>query len=178
VKRRYFIFGRLKSWYLTVDTRYFYSFTYLTPVTIYFAPPNDPRMHCDPFWEKANWKTKLRLIKMQLRYTWKIQGEPWRFGRRPFVGKLLRRAFVRNVEALLVFFRKLHPYQSTSCYYWHYLHGHRLFRITFMSWPPTAPNICVSHRSNTSSQNWWSFIWMETSQRGDSTRNQVRCYSF
>jgi hypothetical protein len=41
---------------LTFDSRvYFYSFTYLqlTPVTIYFVPPNDPRMHCDFFWEKA-----------------------------------------------------------------------------------------------------------------------------
>jgi hypothetical protein len=43
---------------LIFDSRYFYSFTYLTPpVTIYLVPPNDPRMHCDEcdlFWEKAN----------------------------------------------------------------------------------------------------------------------------
>jgi hypothetical protein len=64
VKRRYFIFGRLKSWNLIVDTSTLSqprpqglrdSFTYLTPVTIYFVPPNDPRMHCDLFWEKVNW---------------------------------------------------------------------------------------------------------------------------
>ena len=34
--------------------RYLYFFTYLTPVTAYFVPLNDPRMHCDLFWEKAN----------------------------------------------------------------------------------------------------------------------------
>ena len=33
-------------------SRYFYSFTYSTPVTMYFVPPNDPRMHCDLFWER------------------------------------------------------------------------------------------------------------------------------
>jgi hypothetical protein len=36
----------------------FYSFTYLTPVTICFAPLNNPRMHCDLFWEKANCNTR------------------------------------------------------------------------------------------------------------------------
>jgi hypothetical protein len=35
-------------------SRYFYSFTYLTPVSIYFVSPNDPRMHCDLFWEKTD----------------------------------------------------------------------------------------------------------------------------
>jgi hypothetical protein len=24
----------------------------LTPITIYFVPPNDPRIHCDLFWER------------------------------------------------------------------------------------------------------------------------------
>jgi hypothetical protein len=46
VKRRYFIFGRLKSWYLIVDTSTFSPIWRLSVVTIYFVPPNDPRMHC------------------------------------------------------------------------------------------------------------------------------------
>ena len=37
VKRRYLIFDAYQS------------------ITIYFVPPNDLRMHCDLFWEKANW---------------------------------------------------------------------------------------------------------------------------
>ena len=48
------IFDFWSSKKLIFDSRYFYSFTYLTPVTIYFAPPNNPSMHCDLFWEKAN----------------------------------------------------------------------------------------------------------------------------
>ena len=38
------------------DSRYF--FTYLTPVTIYFVPPNDTSLHRDLFWEKADSKAK------------------------------------------------------------------------------------------------------------------------
>ena len=33
--------------------RYFYSFTYLTSVSMYSVPPNEPRMHCDFFWEEG-----------------------------------------------------------------------------------------------------------------------------
>ena len=50
------IFHFLLSKKLIFDSRYF--FTYLTPVTIYFVPPNDPRMHRDLFWEKADSKAK------------------------------------------------------------------------------------------------------------------------
>jgi hypothetical protein len=55
VKTKKEIFHFWSSKKLIFDSVYFYSFTYLTPVTIYFVPPNDPRMHCDLFWEKANY---------------------------------------------------------------------------------------------------------------------------
>jgi hypothetical protein len=51
-KKEIFHFWSSKK--LMFDSRYFYSFTYLTSVTIYIVPPDDPRMHCDLFWEKAN----------------------------------------------------------------------------------------------------------------------------
>jgi hypothetical protein len=39
---------------LIVDTSTPYISIYFS---IYFVPSNDPRMHCDPFWEKANYLT-------------------------------------------------------------------------------------------------------------------------
>ena len=44
-------FGHIKSWYLIV---YISILTYLTSTTVFFVPPNNPRMHCDLFWENAN----------------------------------------------------------------------------------------------------------------------------
>ena len=66
MKRIDFIFGRVKTKKFIFDSRYFYSFTYLTPVTIYCVLPNDPRMHCDLFWEKLIDRDRFLLMLGQL----------------------------------------------------------------------------------------------------------------
>ena len=42
LKKEIFHFWSYKK--LIFDSRYFYSFTYSMPVSIYFVPPNDPRI--------------------------------------------------------------------------------------------------------------------------------------
>ena len=66
MKRIDFIFGRVKTKKVIFDSRYFYSFTYLTPVTIYCVLPDDPRMHCDLFWEKLIDRDRFLLMLEQL----------------------------------------------------------------------------------------------------------------
>jgi hypothetical protein len=64
--KRDFIFGRVKTKKFIFDSGYFYSFTYLTPVTIYCVLPDDPRMHCDLFWEKLIDRDRFLLMLEQL----------------------------------------------------------------------------------------------------------------
>ena len=42
-------FGHVKSLIVYISI-----LTYLTSTTVFFVPPNNPKMHCDLFWEKAN----------------------------------------------------------------------------------------------------------------------------